>query len=43
MKDQWSYKNKLKGFDISSRFFEVVNDSTIMVGHEYKGVFKLYQ
>ena len=42
MKDQWSYKNKLKGFDISSRFFEVVNDSTIMVGHEYKGVFKLH-
>ena len=41
IKDQWIYKNKLKGFDISSRFFEVVNDSMILVGHEYKGVFKL--
>ena len=39
--DQWVYKNKMKGFNISSRFFEVVNDSVILVGHEYKGVFKL--
>jgi DNA-binding CsgD family transcriptional regulator len=39
--NSWVYKNKLKGFDISSRFFEMVNDTTLLVGHEYKGVFKL--
>jgi DNA-binding CsgD family transcriptional regulator len=39
--NKWKYKNKLTGFDISSRFFEVVNDSILLVGHEYKGVFRL--
>ena len=39
--NRWIYKNKLKGFDISSRFFETVNDTTLLVGHEYKGVFRL--
>jgi len=39
--NQWQYKIKLSGFNISSRFFEVVNDSTLLVGHEYKGVFRL--
>ena len=39
--DTWEYRNKLEGFDISSRLFEFVNDTTIIVGHEYKGVYKL--
>ena len=39
--NQWFYQNKLEGFDISSRFFEFVNDTTLLVGHEYKGVFRL--
>ena len=39
--DQWVHKNKLQGFNISSRFFEMVNDTTLLVGHEYKGVFRL--
>ena len=25
----WKYKNKLEGFDISSRYFEMVNDTTL--------------
>ena len=37
----WEYRNKVEGFDISSRLFEFVNDTTIIVGHEYKGVYKL--
>jgi len=37
----WRYRNKLKGFDISSRFFEFANDSVLLVGHEYKGVYRL--
>jgi DNA-binding CsgD family transcriptional regulator len=38
---KWKYKNKLEGFDISSRYFEIVNDTTLLVSHEYKGVFKI--
>lgn len=37
----WSLRNKLEGFDISSRYFEFVNASEILVSHEYKGVYKL--
>jgi DNA-binding CsgD family transcriptional regulator/ligand-binding sensor domain-containing protein len=37
----WRLRNKLKGFNISSRFFEFVNDSELYVSHEYKGIFKL--
>ena len=37
----WEYLNKVEGFDISSRLFEFVNDTNIIVGHEYKGVYKL--
>lgn len=42
---QWKYKNKLEGFNISSRFFEFVDHNTLLVSHEYKGVFhvKLHQ
>jgi len=37
----WKHKRKIQGFDISSRFFEVSEDKTILVSHEYKGVFRL--
>ncbi|WP_248722300.1 triple tyrosine motif-containing protein [Seonamhaeicola sp. ML3] len=38
--DTWELKNKIKGFNISSKFLEVYN-GYIFVNHEYKGVFKL--
>jgi len=38
--NKWNFKNKIKGFNISSRYFEIL-DSTIYVNHEYKGVFEL--
>ncbi len=38
--NQWGLRNKIKGFDHSSRFFEVL-DSNIFVNHEYKGIFKI--
>ncbi len=41
IKGTWNLRNKIEGFDISSRFFEVENSNTIFVNHEYKGVFKL--
>ena len=39
--NDWHYRNKIKGFDISSRFFAFSSDSTVLISHEYKGVFKL--
>ncbi|WP_373071738.1 triple tyrosine motif-containing protein [Zeaxanthinibacter enoshimensis] len=38
---EWVLRNKLKGFEISSRFFEFLNSSKILVNHEYKGLYKL--
>ncbi len=37
----WTFRNKLKGFDNSSRFFEFSGKDTIYVNHEFKGVFGL--
>ncbi len=37
----WNFKNKIEGFDISSRFFEIHNSNQIFVNHELKGVFKI--
>lgn len=38
--NQWVYKNKLKGFDYSSKYFEVTHDLNFYISHEYKGVFR---
>jgi len=35
----WVYKNKIKGFDYSSKYFEIVNNE-IYVSHEYKGIYR---
>ena len=37
----WKRKTKIQRFDISSRFFEVSKNKTIIVSHEYKGVFRI--
>ncbi len=37
----WKLRNKIKGFEISARFFEILNNREIWVNHDYKGVFKL--
>ena len=39
VKGKWRDRNKIKGFDISSRFFEFASNNTLVVNHEYKGVF----
>jgi len=36
----WKFKNKMEGFDISSRFFEFHEDK-IYVNHELKGLYEL--
>ncbi|NAS32004.1 LuxR family transcriptional regulator [Flavobacteriaceae bacterium R38] len=38
---QWGFKQKVKGFDISSRYFEFSKPNELLVSHEYRGVFKL--
>ncbi|WP_127845942.1 helix-turn-helix and ligand-binding sensor domain-containing protein [Psychroflexus aestuariivivens] len=39
--DSLTYVNKVKGFDISTKYFEFIDSTTILVNHEYKGVYKL--
>ncbi len=38
--DKWKLRNKIEGFDISSRYFES-NENDIFINHEYKGLFKV--
>ncbi|MCF7561626.1 LuxR C-terminal-related transcriptional regulator [Sabulilitoribacter multivorans] len=37
----WKVRNKIKGFDISSRHFDLYSKNFVFVSHEYKGVFKI--
>lgn len=37
----WTYKNHIKKFSISSRYFEMLDDTHLLVSHEYKGIYKL--
>ncbi len=39
--DQWQFKNRIEGFDISSRYFEFEDKDKIIVNHEFKGIFNL--
>ncbi|WP_239023343.1 triple tyrosine motif-containing protein [Flavobacterium endoglycinae] len=39
--NQWVFKNKIHGFDYSSRYFEITKNLEIYVSHEYKGIFRL--
>lgn len=37
---KWTFRNKLEGFDISSRFVEFMGDE-VYINHEYKGIIRL--
>lgn len=39
--EKWVFKHKVKGFEISSKYFDFLNDTELFVNHEYKGVYKL--
>jgi AraC family transcriptional regulator, chitin signaling transcriptional activator len=39
--NQWRFRNRIAGFDYSSRYFEITNALEVYVSHEYKGVFRL--
>ena len=38
---RWTMRNKISGFDLSAKHFEISSDGKILVSHEYKGVFML--
>jgi len=38
--NQWIFKNKIEGFNYSSKYFEITNHNEVYVSHEYKGVFR---
>lgn len=38
---KWSFLNKVRNYDISSRYFEIDNDLYVYVSHEYKGILRL--
>ena len=39
--NKWVFKNKIEGFDISSRFFEMYNENELLVSHDQRGVFNI--
>ena len=39
--NKWSLRNKINGFNNSSKSFEVFNGNQILVNHEYKGIYEL--
>lgn len=39
--NKWVLRNKLKGFNTSSQYFEPVNSTNYFVSHEHKGIYKL--
>lgn len=39
--NEWGFRNKIEGFDLSSRFFEFTTEGKIVVNREFKGLFKL--
>jgi ligand-binding sensor domain-containing protein len=38
---EWKLRNKISGFDISSKHFEQSDSNKIFVNHEYKGIYSL--
>ena len=39
--NEWKFRNKIQGFDNSSKHFEFLNYHEVFVSHEYKGIFKI--
>ena len=36
---RWVFRNKIKGFNYSAKYFEITNNLHVFVSHEYKGIF----
>ena len=40
--NHWIFKNKLKGFDYSAKYFEITPNLDFYISHEYKGIFRFH-
>jgi AraC family chitin signaling transcriptional activator len=38
--NQWIFRNKISGYNYSTRYFEITNSNEVYVSHEYKGIFR---
>ncbi len=39
--DRWRFRNKIEGFDISSKTLVFFDNNKVLINHEFKGLFKL--
>ena len=39
--NKWRFRNKIEGFDISSRYYEIIDSGEILLSHELKGIYKI--
>jgi ligand-binding sensor domain-containing protein/DNA-binding CsgD family transcriptional regulator len=39
--NEWVFRNKIIGFDYSSKYFEISRNLEVYISHEYKGVYRL--
>ncbi len=39
--NQWVYRNKILGFNYSTKYFEILKNNELYISHEYKGVYRL--
>lgn len=37
----WKFRNRVKGFDVSSRFFAIRENNDVYISHEYKGIYRI--
>lgn len=37
----WKFRNRVKGFDVSSRFFSIRKNNDVYISHEYKGIYRI--
>ena len=38
--NQWRFRNKISGFNYSTKYFEISASNEVYVSHEYKGIFR---
>lgn len=39
--NKWTFRNRIKGFNYSAKYFELSNVNDLYISHEYKGIFRV--
>lgn len=39
--DTWKFRNSIDGFQVSAKAFEFIDDYSVLLDHEYKGVYRI--